>query len=97
MTTLPIDHQFITWLGAAEPRDQFVYATSQNLGRLAEERPDTKRAAQLAMRAYAAGEVDLVQRRLTSGHGSKFSYIAIKRANVSPPEIFCRPDWWGVE
>lgn len=48
--------------------------------------------AEIALRMYAEGLVDLTQRRLAEG---QYLYIAIKRTFIQPPAGFVPPSCWS--
>lgn len=63
-------------LKVAEPGEPVVYHVGRTLGGC--------RDAKAALAAYYRGEVELVQKRV---RGALFCYLAIRRREVTPPEI----------
>ena len=92
----PRKQTFAEWLRVAKPGDSFVY----HVGFLADivHRPSEqeKRAGELALEAFARGEVELCQRRIKESVGNKagaFEYIAQKRRVRQLPTIFGTEPW----
>lgn len=75
---------FSNWLATAAPKEKFEYARAMSLqfpfrddkGRIDYFKPPSAHAAYAA---HTADLVTLVQKRLSHGKSSKFSYLAIRR------------------
>src|SRR5262245_41296491 len=84
--------KFEDWVRTASGGDIYVYATRHVLD--CKTPQETQDVALAAKRAYARGEVELVQRR-TNGRNSPFDYVAIKRHQRIQPKVFGEP--WQVK
>lgn len=85
------EEDFNAWLKEARPGSVYTYATASCL---AHAHPKSQRVATLALEAYYAGRVELVQRRKPHSNGSSgngtFAHLAIKRHKVVP---LLKPYW----
>jgi hypothetical protein len=72
--------EFLEWLDSAESGSKIVYFEGASLG-LAN--PAATELAKEAREQFAAGRVELCQKRIGKG----FEYLAIKRKQVRPPMV----------
>ena len=75
--------EFQAWLDASEPGQEHVYFTGLNLGDC--ENEDTCSAAKAG---YAAGLVELCQRRRSDG---RLDYLCIRRREITPRTVLGVP------
>ena len=78
---------FTDWLRKALPGEKFIYAEAPCLALAG---GTAQHIAGVALRAFYASKVELVQKRISGPPDGYFPYLAIKRRNVEPR---FRPHW----